>query len=171
MSLGNLPTSSSLASGSPGNEKKSFSNENSLIVENLPKRNLQQHNKEEGGGSEKGDVLSSQQPTSSMAIAARGNDKCLKNRFCTESNGRDVVGKNNDDNNSQSESNLTSLSLLNGKAPVSLDLSVHCSSSHLKHDLNSNEQGLNESEKGKNTFAIFKFNKFENFINIRKQLS
>ena len=144
MSLGNLPTSSSLASGSPGNETKSFSNETSLIVENLPKRNLQQHHKEEGG-SEKGDVLSSQQPTSvasSMALAARGNDKCVKNRFSTESNDLDVVGKNNDDNNSQSESNLTSLSLLNGKAPVSLDLSVHCSSSYLKHDLNSNEQNL-----------------------------
>ena len=156
MSLGNLPTSSSLASGSPGNEKKSFSNENSLIVENLPKRNIQQHNKEEGGGSEKGDVLSSQQPTSSMAIAARGNDKCFKNRFSTESNGRDVVGKNNDDNNSQSESNLTSLSLLNGKAPVSLDLSVHCSSSYLKQDSNSNEENAIDSETGE-YFLVFSF--------------
>ena len=153
MSLGNLPTSSSLASGSPGNEKKSFSNENSLIVENLPKRNI---HKEEGG-SEKGDVLSSQQPTS-MAIAARGNDKCVKNRISTESNGRDVVEKNNDDNNSQSESNLTSLSLLNGKAPVSLDLSVHCSSSYLKHDLDSDEQGNIESQEGK----IYSF--IQNFI-------
>ena len=123
----------------------------------MPKRNLQQHHKEEGG-SEKGDVLSFQQPTSSvassMALAARGNDKCVKNRFSTESNDLDVVGKNNDDNNSQSESNLTSLSLLNGKAPVSLDLSVHCSSSYLRHNLNSDEQGIIESETGKIFYYI-----------------
>ena len=149
MSLGNLPTSSSLASGSPGNEKKSFSNENSLIVENLPKRNLQQHNKEEGGGSEKGDVLSSQQPTFVASSVARENDKCNGNANSSESSSnREVVHLDNKNNVKAFQANTTSLFSSNEKADIS-GLPVDYSSYNLKHNLTSSEQGIRKFVKGK----------------------
>ena len=158
-SLGSLPTTSALAScGNPGNENKLYSNvevNNSLIVESLPKNSFQQqHYKEEG------DVLSSQQPTFlASSMASRGNnDKCVNvamtsESSCSISSDREGVKNEEDDNNSNphsSESNLTSHSVLNGKANESLDSSNHYSACNLKYNLQSNDEGITKYDKGKN---------------------
>ena len=125
---------------------------NSLIVESLPKNSVQQqHYKEEG------DVLSSQQPTFvASSMASRGNnDKCVRNNVAMTSESScsissDREGVNEDDNNPQSsESNLTSHSILNGKANESLDLSIHYPPCNLKYNLKSNDQGIKKYETGK----------------------
>ena len=125
-----------------------------MIVESLPKNSLQQqHYKEEG------DVLSSQQPTfvASFMASHGNNDKCVRNNValtsessCSISSDQEVVN-NEDDNNSNpqsSQSNLTSHSVLNGKANESLDLLIHYPPCNLKYNSKSNDQGIKKYETG-----------------------
>lgn len=142
-SLGNLSTTSTLACGSPRNEKNLSSNENSLVVDSLPK-NLLQRYKEEG------DVLSSQQPSFLASSVARGHDKCVGNtNSSSESSNinREIVNDDNNSNVKAFQANLTSLSSSNVKAESS-GLPVEFSSYNLRHNLSSAEQGIRKYEKG-----------------------
>ena len=141
-SLGNLPTSSALTGDSPGNEKNLSSHENSFVVDSLPKH-LQQHY------NEKGDVLSSQQPTFVASSVVRENDKCNGNANSSESSSnRGVVHLDNKNNVKAFQANTTSLFSSNEKADIS-GLPVDYSSYNLKHNLTSSEQGIRKFEKGK----------------------